>query len=92
MRDVAQERVRTDRDGLFAHSFGTLTGGSYIVRATYTGANNVATVSERYLSVGGADERIRRIDNSSITSMTTNDVSVNVGDTVDLILQSPIDE
>lgn len=87
---VASRIARSGKDGTFRETFLSLTGGEYIIRATYTGSNNVGFTSSAYTYVGGNDEYYWYDSNNSVIDMTADKTIVSVGESVGFTLKTPI--
>ena len=81
--------VTSDAKGEFTTKLKTISGGSYEVRAHYTGKNKQTFTSSSWIYVGGPDERYFE-GNNSLTELVADETILRIGDTARFTLQSPV--
>jgi uncharacterized protein YfaS (alpha-2-macroglobulin family) len=82
------KEISSSQDGRFRFEFTPASGGEYIVRATYTGANKRTYVSETYSYVSTAEHSVWNTDNNSITEFIAEKSILQPGETAQFTLKS----
>jgi uncharacterized protein YfaS (alpha-2-macroglobulin family) len=90
MKKESEKRVMSDQRGEFTLNLKSATGGSYEVRALYTGENGETFTSSSEIYVDSEGDTSWNEGNNSVTDLIADAIIVKVGDTARFTLKSPV--